>query len=255
LQDPETYYKEKAEKERHNQEDKGFGRTSYQSQRQRRPRGDSQGQGLHGQANHSQQIHPQGQYSSFQTQADYSQAMPQMHQATSPMNQMFREYSDSFVIQQSMSSQFSSEFINPGQMSGMQNSGVFSQYPGQQSMQRQAFMLPVQDNIGESPQIQFFNYREGTPMMMQGSHQSQSARSDRQFLAPSDQGRLPIGVFGGNPTQSTDRDRFSCSEISSANTAIRQQSSRGADLLTQSLGNYLFKFPQDARFKFHQDVR
>jgi hypothetical protein len=52
-----------------------------------------------------------------------------------------------------MPSQFSSDFINPGQMSVMQNSGVF---PGQQSMQRQAFMSPVQGNIGESPQIQFF---------------------------------------------------------------------------------------------------
>jgi hypothetical protein len=91
-----------------------------------------------------------------------------------------------------MPSQLSSEFINPGQMSGMQNSGVFSQYPGQQSIQRQLFMSPVQGNIGESPQIQFFNYREGTPMMMQGSPQNQSVRSDRQFPAPSDQGRLPI---------------------------------------------------------------
>jgi hypothetical protein len=81
------------------------------------------------------------------------------------MNQMFREYRDPYVIQQSMPSQFSSEFINPGQMSRLRNSGVFSQYPGQQSMQRQAFMLPV---LRESPQIQFFNHREGTPMMMQG---------------------------------------------------------------------------------------
>jgi hypothetical protein len=127
---------------------------------------------LQGQANHSQQMHSQGQYSNFQTQADYSQAIPQMQQASSPMNQMFREYSDPYVVQQSMPSQFSSEYINPGQMSGMQNSGAFSQYPGQQSMQRQAFMSPVQGNIGEIPQIQFFNYREGTPMMMQGSLQS-----------------------------------------------------------------------------------
>ena len=59
-------------------------------------------------------------------------------------------------------------------------------------MQRQAFMSPVQGNIGEIPQIQFFNYREGTPMMMQGSPRSQSVRSDRQFPAPSDQGRLSI---------------------------------------------------------------
>jgi len=114
-------------------------------------------------------------------------------------------------------------------------------------MQRQAFMSPVQGKIGESRQIQFFNYREGTPMMMQGSPQSQSVRSDRQFPAPSDQGRLPIGALGGNPTQSTDRDRFSGSETSSANTAIQQQSSRGADPLTQSLGNYLIKSPQDVR--------
>ncbi len=52
---------------------------------------------------------------------------------------------------------------------------------------------------------------------MQGSPQSQSV-SNRQFPAPSDQGRLPIGALGGNPTQSTDRDRFSWSEMSGANT-------------------------------------
>ncbi len=108
-------------------------------------------------------MHPQGQYSSFQTQADYSQAIQQMQQASSPMNLMFREYSDPHAIQQSIPPQLSSEFINPGQMSGMRNSGVFSQYPGQQSMQRQLFMSPVQGNIRESPQIQFFHYREGTP--------------------------------------------------------------------------------------------
>jgi hypothetical protein len=77
-----------------------------------------------------------------------------------------------------MPPQFSSEFINPGQMSGTRNSGVFSQYPSQQSIQKQAFMSPVQGNIRESPQIQFFIYREGTPMMIQGSPQSQSVRSD-----------------------------------------------------------------------------
>ena len=91
-------------------------------------------------------------------------------------------------------------------------------------------------------------------MMMQGSPQSQSVRSDRQFPAPSDQGRLPIGALGGNPTQSTDRDRFSGSETSSANTAIQQQSSRGADLLTQSLGNYLIKSPQDVRYAMTAQV-
>ncbi len=115
-----------------------------------------------------------------------------MQQASSPMNQMIREYSDPYVIQQSIPPQLSSEFINPGQMSGMRNSGVFSQYPGQQSMQKQLFMSPVQGNIGESPQIQFFHYREGTPMMMQESSQNQPVLSDRHFPAPSDQGRLPI---------------------------------------------------------------
>ncbi len=115
-------------------------------------------------------------------------------------------------------------------------------------MQRHAFMSPVQGNIGENSQIQFFNYQQGTPMMMQGSPQSQSVLSDRQFPAPSDQGRLPLGALGGNPTQSTDSDRFSGSETSSANTAIKQQSSRGADLLTQSLGNYPIKSPQDVRY-------
>jgi hypothetical protein len=44
LQDPETYYKEKAEKEQRNQGDKEFERISYQSQTPRRQRGDRQGQ-------------------------------------------------------------------------------------------------------------------------------------------------------------------------------------------------------------------
>jgi hypothetical protein len=91
-------------------------------------------------------------------------------------------------------------------------------------------------------------------MMMQGSPRSQSVRSDRQFPAPSDQGRLPIGALGGNPTQSTDRGRFSGSETSSANTAIQQQSSRGADPLTQSLGNYLIKSPQDVLYAMTAQV-
>jgi hypothetical protein len=56
---------------------------------------------------------------------------------------------------------------------------------------------------------------------------------------------LPIGAFGGNPAQSTDSDRNCGSMTSSANTAILQQSFRGADLLTQSLGNYLITSPQD----------
>ncbi len=67
-------------------------------------------------------------------------------------------------------------------------------------MQRQAFMSPVQGNSEKSLQIQCFYYRKETPMMMQGSLQNQSVPSDRQFPAPSDQGRLPIGAMGGNPT-------------------------------------------------------
>ncbi len=96
LQDPETYYKERRLKKSDITKEtmglRNFERTSYQSQTLRRPRGDRQRQGLQGQAelaNHSQQMHPQGQYSSFQTQADHSQAMPQMQQASTPMNQMF----------------------------------------------------------------------------------------------------------------------------------------------------------------------
>jgi hypothetical protein len=91
-------------------------------------------------------------------------------------------------------------------------------------------------------------------MMMQENPQSQSVPSDRQFPAPSDQGRLPIGALGGNPTQSTDCDRFSGSETSTANTAIQQQSSRGADLSTQSLGNYLIKSPQDVQYAMTAQV-
>jgi hypothetical protein len=67
-------------------------------------------------------MHSQGQYSSFQTQADHLHAMPQMQQMSSPMNQMFRECCEPYVIQQSIPSEFLSELINPGQMSGMQNS-------------------------------------------------------------------------------------------------------------------------------------
>ncbi len=104
----------------------------------------------------------------------------------------------------------------------------------------------MQGNIGESPQIHFFNYREGTPMTMQGSPQCQSVRSDRQHPAPSDQGRLPIGALGGNPTQLTDHDKFSGSETSTANTAIQQQSSRGADLDIKS--------PQDVRYAMTAQV-
>ncbi len=87
-------------------------------------------------------------------------------------------------------------------------------------------------------------------MMMQGIPQSQTVRSDRQFPAPSDQGRLSTGALGGYPTQSTDRDRFSGSETSTANTAIQQQSSRESDLLTQSVGNFLIKstVTQDVRY-------
>jgi hypothetical protein len=70
------------------------------------------------------------------------------------------------------------------------------------------------------------------------------------------QGKLPIGSLGGNPTQSSDSDRFSGSETSSANTAIQQQSStgRGVDLLTQSLGNYLIKSPQDLLYAMTAQV-
>jgi hypothetical protein len=124
--------------------------------------------------------------------------------------------------------------------------GNFSQCPVQQPLPKQANMSAVQGNSGENSQIQFFNFRGGmTPLMMQGSPQSQSVRNDRAPPATSDQGMLPIGALGGNPAQSTDLDINSGSMTSSANTIIWQQSFQGADLLTQSLGNYLITSPQD----------
>jgi hypothetical protein len=109
--------------------------------------------------NQSPQVHAEGQY--FHAQTNHPQAMPQMQQASLPLNQMFRKYSDTYVQQKPMPSQFFIEYVNPWQSSGIQNPGIFSQYPRHQSMQSQAFMSPVQGNIGESPQIQFFNYLEG----------------------------------------------------------------------------------------------
>ncbi len=55
IKSPEKNVSDTDEKERHNQEDQGVECTSYQQQTPRRPRGDSQGQGLQGQVNHSQQ--------------------------------------------------------------------------------------------------------------------------------------------------------------------------------------------------------
>ncbi len=70
-------------------------------------------------------------------------------------------------------------------------------------------------------------------MIMQGRSQSQSLLSIGQFSASSDQVGLPIGALGGNPTKPTDCDIYSGSETSTANTlfntAVQQQSSRGAD--------------------------
>ena len=52
---------------------------------------------------------------------------------------------------------------------------------------------------------------------------------------------MSIGAQAGNTAQSP--DRYHGSDSSSANTAVRVQSSRGAALLTQSLGNYLTLSP------------
>ncbi len=121
MQDPEAYHKDKAEKELHNPGDKGFERTSYQSQTPRRPRSDCQGQSSQGQVNQSPQLHAQGQY--IHAQADHLQAIPQMKQATLPMNEIFREYSDTYVQQKPMSSQFSSEYVSKS-MAVVRNSNI-----------------------------------------------------------------------------------------------------------------------------------
>jgi hypothetical protein len=223
LQDPEAYDKEKAEKELQNEGDKGVECTSYQSQTPRRPRGVCQGQGLQGPV--KLQMHPQGKYSSFQTQADHSQAMPQMQQASAAdaVRQSIKCFENT-VIRMLYSNQYHHNFqVNLSIQGKCQECKIWAYFLNTQvknqcrdrHLCRQCRVI-----IGESPQILFYIYREGTPTMMPGSPQSQSVRSDRHFPAPSDQCMLPIGALGGNPTQSTDRDRFSGSETS-ANTAIQ----------------------------------
>ncbi len=63
-------------------------------------------------------------------------------------------------------------------------------------------------------------------------------------MRQSEQGMMNIGAQAGNSTQSP--DRYSGSDSSSANTAVRGQplhGLHGAALLTQSLGNYLTPLP------------
>lgn len=101
----------------------------------------------------------------------------------------------------------------------------------------------AQSNTGEGPQIHFIEPRPGLhPVVVQVAPQSQFFRQvERQLPPPSDQGRLSIGTQGGTSIQHP--DRYSGSDSSSANTAIQQQATRGAQL-TQQLGNYMITSPQ-----------
>ncbi len=103
----------------------------------------------------------------------------------------------------------------------------------------------------EGPQIQFIEHRPGpNPMVLQVAPQIQIFRQvDRQFPAPSDQGKLSIGAQGGTSNQQS--DRYSGSDSTVANTAIQQPS--GA-ISTRSLGNYLVTSPHNAMSAIHTDM-
>ena len=96
----------------------------------------------------------------------------------------------------------------------------------------------------ESPQIQYVGHPPGSnPMVLQVSPQSQIFRQvdTRQMQNVSEQGMMSIGAQAGNSAQQS--DRYSGSDLSSANTAVRVQQSRGAALLMQNMGNYLSPSP------------
>ena len=127
------------------------------------------------------------------------------------------------------------------------NSGQYLQSAVQQSGPRHAHLSQTmaQSNNGEGPQIRFIEPRPASglhPVVVQVAPQSQFFRQvERQLPPPSDQGMLSIGTQGGTSIQHP--DRYSGSDSSSANTAIQQQATSGAQL-TQQLGNYMITSPQ-----------
>ena len=123
-----------------------------------------------------------------------------------------------------------SELVPPLQLyNSAQNSSQFYQPQGQQTMQRTAQVSQTMGPGfgGEAPQIQYLHHPQGTsPMVLQVSPQSQIFRNvdTRQMPSVSEQGMMSIGAQAGNLTQSP--DRYSGSDSSSANTAVRSQPSR-----------------------------
>ena len=179
------------------------------------------------------------------------QQMQQMQQMQSPV---FRDYPNSYGQQHMMSPQQAggqSEYVQPWQLhSSVQNAGQFYQTPSQQTMQRNAYVSQTmaQGYAGEAPQMQYLQESSGpnpmaNQMVLQVSPQSQIFRhvDIRQMPNVSEQGMMSVGAQAGNSAQSP--DRYSGTDSSPANTAVRVQPSRGAHLLTQALGNYLSSSP------------
>jgi hypothetical protein len=123
-------------------------------------------------------------------------------------------------------------------------------------MQRQAFMSPVQGNIGENPQIQCFNYKEGSPMMMHSARKSSKSICTKWSTISSTiwSGKVTYWSSGRQSNSIARQWQIFGSETSSANTAVQQQSSRAAKLFTHSLGNYLDKSPHQVRYAMTAQV-
>jgi hypothetical protein len=199
------------------------------------------------QSQQTRNTHSERQTQSHRQGSVSEQQMQQMQQMQSPV---FREYANSFSQPYFMSQQSTggqSEYVSPWQLhNSAQNSSQFFQPQGQQNMQRTAHVSQTMGPgyTGEAPQIQFLHPSPGpNPMVLQVSPQSQIFRQvdARQMPNVSEQGMMSIGAQPGNSAQQS--DRYSGSESSSANTAVRAQPSRGAALLTQSMRNYLCTSP------------
>jgi hypothetical protein len=162
----------------------------------------------------------------------------QMQQMQQMQSRVFREYANSFSQPYFMSLPSTggqSEYVSPWQLhNSAQKSSQFFQPQGQQNMQRTAHVSQTMGSgyAGEAPHIQYLHPSPGPNPV---SPQSQSFDTwimvdTRQKPNVSDQGMMSIGAQPGNSAQQS--DRYSGSESSSANTAVRVQPSRGAVLLT-----------------------
>ncbi len=115
--DPEAYFLEQNELMQQEPVDKRSEQTSHQYQNPKRSRTDRQGQANQGAATQSPQTSAQKQF--LQGSTEHSQLQQQMQQMHS---QMYREYWDPYAYHNSMQSLSVSEFINPWQLQGMQQS-------------------------------------------------------------------------------------------------------------------------------------